>query len=149
MSHHGEMKPLIEERLFSFGWLLVLIAVCALGYLTLASHLAYSVAVAGLIGGWWVICGLRVRRHRRRHLDALKIAFASSDRPAPHLKEGNRYAFPTFTLTFASDAELKQAEVSGCIAAFKQSIQSMHAHIGSRQNPFDADLAVWATYESL
>ena len=141
------MKPPIEERLFSLGCLLVLIAVCAFGYLAFSSHWAYLAAVAGLIGGWLLICRTRLRRNHRKHLEALRLAFAPSERPIPHLKEGGSYGFPTFTLTFASEAELKQAEESGRIAAFKKTIQSYYAHMGSKGNPFDADRAVWATYK--
>jgi hypothetical protein len=141
------MKPRIEEKLFSLGCLLVLIGVCAFSYLAFFSHWTYSVAVVGLIAGWLLVCRIRARRDHRRHLAALSAAFSSSSLPLPRLKSSYSYGYPSFTLTFSSEAELKQAEESGFIAAFKQAIQSLYMHTGRKQNPFDADRAVWATYD--
>jgi hypothetical protein len=123
------------------------IGACGFGYLALSSHWAYSVAIAGLIGGWSLIRRMRWRCQHRRHLDALRAAFGPSERPVPHLKEESSYGFPHFTLTFVSEAELRHAEDSGNIAAFKEAIQSLYAHTGSKQNPFDVDWAVWVTCE--
>ncbi len=141
------MRPPTEEKLFSLGCLLVLIGVCAFTYLAFHTHWAYSAAAAGLIGGWLLICQIRMRRDHRRHLAALSAAFASSSLPLPRIKQSGSYGFRSFTLTFSTEAELTQAQESGCIAAFKQAIQSLYMHTGSKQNPFDAQRAVWVTYE--
>ena len=141
------MKPAIEDRLFSLGCLLELIGVCFLGYLTTTAHWGYSLGVIGLIVVWLLICRIRVGRNRRRNLDVLRTAFATSTHALPQLKKDSSYGFPAFTLTFQSEAELRQAEESGCISAFKQAIQALYGHTGSKRNPFDADRAVWATYE--
>jgi len=141
------MEPSTEDRFFSLGCLLVLIGVCAFGYLALSSHWAYSVAAAGLIGGWSLLGRRRRRCQHRRHLDALSTAFGPSTRPVPRLEETHQYGFPYFTLIFASEAELRRAEASGCIAAFKKAIHSQYAHVGGKQNPFNVDWAVHATYE--
>jgi hypothetical protein len=141
------VKPAMEERLFSLGCMLVLVGTCVTGYLAVTSHWMYAAATAGLIFGWRLVCRIRSSRDRCRHLEALSASFSPSGRPFPRLTEGTSYGFRTFTLTFRSEAELRQAEASGCIAAFKQAIQSLYGHTGGRQNPFDADRAVWATHE--
>jgi len=133
------------KRLFSLGCILVFTGVCALGYLALSRHWGYSFAAAGLIGVWWVIGGVRLKRRYRKVQEALHAAFASSARPFPHLEVGSSYGFPTFRLTFASPAELASAQDAGCIAAFKLAIQSIYLHDGDKENPFDADKAVWIT----
>jgi hypothetical protein len=135
-----------EERLYSLGCQLTLIGMCVSGYLALTLHWTYATAGAGLICGWLLLGQIRLRRDRRRHLDALDAAFAPSGHPIPSLKEGSSYGFPTFTLTFPSAVELRWAEESGCLAAFKQAIQSLYGHTGCKQIPFDADCAVWATH---
>ena len=86
------------------------------------------------------------KHDHQRHIEMLKLVFAQSGVPVPHLKDGYSYGFRSFTLTFATEAELRQAEALGCIAAFKQAIQTLYGHVGSKRNPFDADRAVWATY---
>ena len=141
------MKTQIEEQLFNFGCLLALVGVCAFSYLAIFSHWTYSAAVAGLIGGWRLVCQVRMRRDHRRHLVALSAAFASSPFPLPRLKVGGSYGFRSFKLTFPSEVELTHAQESGYTAAFKEAIQSLYMHVGSKHNPFDADRAVWATYE--
>lgn len=141
------MKAPVEQRLFSLGCALVFTGVCAFGYLALSRHWGYSMAAAALLGVWWLICELRWKVLHRRQLAALDAAFAPLGSPLPHLKQSSSYGFPTFTLTFTSEAELKRAQDSGSIAAFKRAIQSLHAHGWSKQNPFDADKAVWCTYE--
>jgi len=126
------------------------IGVCAFGYLALVSDWRYWVAVAGLLGGLLLMVKRGRQRYLERQLEVLKVlraTFAPSGLTVPHLKEGTSYGFATFTLTFPSEAELKQAEESGSIAAFKQAIQSLYADEGSTQNPFDANMAVTATYE--
>jgi hypothetical protein len=140
------MRPSTENRLFSLGCLFVFIGVCVSGYLALSNRV-YWIVVAGLIGGWLLVSRRGQRLRHRRHLEALRAAFGSSERLVPHLEEGNHYGFPAFKLTFASEAELRHAEESGRIAAFKESIQSLYAHVGSKQNPFNAEWAVSATYE--
>lgn len=140
------MKTRTEERLVRFGCLTVLVGLSVFGYLAFSSHWAYSVAVAGLIGVGWLIVQVAQRRDHSRHVEMLGLAFAPSGLPVPQLKDGSSYGFPSFTLTFASEAELRQAEAQGCIAAFKDAVQTVYGHTGSKRNPFSADQAVWATY---
>ena len=140
------MKPAIEEKLLSYGCLLVLVAVCVCVWLAFVLSWTYVVCAPCLIGGWLLICYTRSCRDHQRHLDALDDAFSSSGLVVPHLKERNSYGFPSFTLTFPTEDALKRAEELGCISAFKRSLQTLYSHTGSSENPFDADRAVWATY---
>lgn len=139
------MKPHIEERLFSSGCLLVFIAGCCLFFLAINFHWKFGIAFVGLFLAWVVVGLLRSKRFDHMHQEALKSAFSSSGIKLPHLKEGSLYGFPTFKLTFSSEAELLQAEASGSITAFKQAIHSIYYHVGG--DSFNSDSAVWATYE--
>jgi hypothetical protein len=140
-------KERVREMMSSLGCLLTLIGICVSGYLALTLHWTYATVGAALICGALLLGQIRLRRERRRLRDVLNAVFAPSGRPVPLLKEGSSYGFPTFTLTFPSEAELRQAEQSGCLAAFKQAIQSLYRHAGCKQMPFDANCAVSATYE--
>jgi hypothetical protein len=87
------------------------------------------------------------RRDHLRHIEILRLAFAETEIAAPQLKQANHYGFPHFSLTFPSEAELKQADLGGCIAAFKQEIQTRYGNTGPKNNPFDIERAVWVTYK--
>jgi hypothetical protein len=141
------MRAETEEKLFSFGGLFVLVGTCIFAYVALSSDWRYSVAAVCLISGWVCIYRLRLKRNHLRDFEALKAEFTQKGLPVPELKEGNNYGFRAFTLTFASETELKKAKDAGCIAAFKQAIQGFYGHTGSKRNPFDAERAVWATYK--
>jgi hypothetical protein len=141
------MTPSSQERLFQAGCLGVFLGVCVLVYLAVTSHWEYALAIVGLILVWGLIGRLRERHLRRMLLEALTAACADCGAAIPRLVEGSSYGWPTFGLVFVSASELKLAEESGCVAAFKQSVQSLHGHIGDKGNPFDADHAVWVTYE--
>ena len=136
-----------HERLFQVGCLGLLLAICVLVYLAVTSHWQYVLAVVGLILVGGLVFRLRERRWRRMLLEPLAAACSDCGVAIPRLVEGNHYGWPTFGLVFASASELKLAEEAGCVAAFKQSVQSLHGHIGDEKNPFDADWAVWVTYE--
>jgi hypothetical protein len=142
------MKPRNEERLEKLGCLSVLIGVCVFGYLTFSSHWAYTLAVVGLFGAGVLIIRIGKRRDHLRNIEALRLAFAPSGLAVPQLKDGNSHGFPFFTLTFPSEADLKRADALGCIAAFKQRIQTLYGHTGGKRNPFNVDYAVWATFEA-
>jgi hypothetical protein len=140
-------KTTVEQKLDSLGCILVFTGVCALGYLALSRHWGYSIAGVGLLGVGWVIGDIRSKRRHGRVQDAFNTAFALSGRPFPHLEVGSSYGYPTFKLTFTSKAERTNAQDAGCIDAFKHAVQLIYLHYGSKENPFDADRAVWSTYE--
>ena len=140
------MKRSTEERLFSFGCLVVLVGVGVFGYLAFSSRWKYSGGIAGLIGSVVFICWIRVKRDDRRHHEALIKAFVEAGLPLPEIKVQNTYGFPFFTLTFESEAALQQPEASGGIASFRQVIQNLYGDIGPKRQPFNAERAIYATY---
>ena len=89
-----------------------------------------------------------LRRRRAKRDVALKFIFQDFDGAFPSVKESSHYGYPSFTITFASKAELDRAEKEGLVARFIGSIQEIYAKCGTRRNPFSAERAVWATYES-
>ncbi len=95
---------------------------------------------------WLVIARIRSKRFHQQHLVALREAFPAKDIIVPHLKESYSYGWPSFTLTFSTEEDIKRATEAGCISVFKQKIQLFYDHLGDAENPFDADRAVWATY---
>jgi hypothetical protein len=129
------------------GCLLVFLGVCVLIYLAVTSHWQYALGIAGLILFWGLIGRMRERSLRRKLLGALTAACSDCGASIPRLVEDSSYGWPTFELVFPSASELKLAEESGCVAAFKQAVQSLHSHIGDKENPFDAERAVWVTCE--
>ncbi|MFZ2276617.1 MAG: hypothetical protein WAW39_02415 [Prosthecobacter sp.] len=141
------MKPSTGERLFSFGCLLVLIGISTCLFFAFTSGLRYVFYAGCLVVIWLVIARIRSGHFHQRHLVALREAFSAKDIPVPHLKESYSYGWPSFTLTFQTEEDLKLAKEAGCISAFKQKIQLFYDHLGGAENPFDADRAVWATYE--
>ena len=141
------MRPATEERLFSSGCLGVLAALGLLLYLASQVHWGFSVAAAALLAAWLWLCQIRSARERKRNVAAFQRAFSPGAGAVPEFKAESHYGFPSFTLTFTSEAEMKRAEAAGGIAAFKQSLQEFYGHLGGRQNPFDPARAVWATYK--
>lgn len=124
------------------------VGVCAFGYLALSSRWTYAIPAAALIVGWSLIVRLKRNRDHLKHMAALQEAFAPLVMAVPELEDRyGHYGYPAFTLTFASEAALHEAEALGCIEAFKQAIQTLHAHVGGKQRPFDADMAVSIAYK--
>ncbi len=141
------MKPANEEKLFSYGCLSVLAVILLCVWLAFSSSWTYGLLAACLLVGWLLICRIRLRRDHLSHTAALREAFSVPGITVPKLSERNSYGFPSFTLTFPTEEALKHAEEAGCVAAFKQSLQLLYAHVGGSDNPFEADRAVWATYD--
>ncbi len=115
-------------------------------YWVCTSQWEYAFYAGCVVLFWWGIAQKRIRRFRRLHIEALNKAFTSSDLPVPVLTERSGYGFPSITLTFPTEEDIKRANGLGCISAFKQSMQQLYEHVGSDENPYDADRAVWATY---
>jgi uncharacterized membrane protein len=140
------MKPETERKLVGYDCLAVLVGICIFLCLSILLHWAYSLGVAVFIGLGWLHVWLSDRRDHHRHVEILKLAFSQTDVPIPKFTEANSYGFKHFTLTFSSEAELKQAESEGCITAFKQEIQALYWNTGSKNNPFNVEQAVWCNY---
>ena len=140
------MKPSTGEKLFSFGCLLVLIGISTCLFFAFTSGLRYAFYALCLVVIWLVIARIRSGHFRQKHLVALQDAFSEKDMPVPQFKESYSYGWPSFTLTFQTEEDLRRAKEAGCISAFKQKIQLFYDHLGGAENPFDADRAVGATY---
>lgn len=67
--------------------------------------------------------------------------------PKPIYEYGFTDGFPTFTITYATKAKLIKAKEMGTPKLFTLEIEKLCKDIGSESNPFDAELAVWFTYE--
>lgn len=135
-----------EGRLFQRGCLVVflaLIALCALAYFV---DRAFLIGAGGVAAFWTAICLIQTRREKARLLAAFRVAFQDFNFPKPTLQMGTSYGYPTFTITFATEEDLKSAQADGRLGHFKHSISELYGHCGSENNPFDASRAVWATY---
>jgi len=141
------MSKALQEKLSSIGCLLVIIGVCVFIYLAYTSNWRYLIAAAGLVYFWIRISRMRLSQEEQRDIAALRSIFSGDELKTPQFKRGASYGFPTFTLTFDSESALRQAEGSGHIGSFKQYIQSTYANIGGKQNPFNAEFAIYVTYE--
>lgn len=138
------MKPAVEDKLFSFGCIAVLLSVTVLVGLAITRNWSYSLVAILLIMGWFKILGIRGQADRKIEQETLEEIFQKAGCPIPVLKRdrGSSYGYPTFTLVFKTKVDYDQAEVAGCIKAYKEFIQSRYAHIGAGQRPFEVDLAL-------
>jgi hypothetical protein len=136
-----------EAQLFQRGCLAVFLLLIALGALAYFVDRTYLFGVGGLVSIWAVVCMVQAKREKERLMVAFKAAFGDFNGRDPKLKTGSSFGFPTFTLTFASEEDLKTAQVEGRVGLFKYSISELYGHCGSSSNPFDAARAVWATFE--
>lgn len=140
------MNPAHEAKLFQRGCLGVFLLLIALGALAYFVDRSYLLGVGGLVAIWAAVCIVQSRREKARLLVVFGAAFRDIDYPEPTLKTGSSYSYPTFTITFATEEDMKAAQADGCLGIFKQSISELYGHCGSESNPFDAARAVWATY---
>lgn len=140
------MDPAHEAKLFQRGCLGVFLLLITLGALAYFVDRAYLFGVGGLVAIWVGVCIVRSRREKARLVVAFRAAFRDLDYPEPTLKTGSSYGFPTFTITFATEDNMKTAQRDGRLGIFKRSISELYGHCGSESNPFDASRAVWETY---
>ena len=141
------MNPEREDQQFQRGCLaafILLLASCLLAYFV---DRAFLWLAGGVILVWEIVSRRRARRERARLDDALAEAFNEFRGPLPELKTGTSYGFPSFTLTFPDTHVLEAAQQGGHIGRFKRAVSDLYAHCGTEKRPFDAEMAVWATYE--
>ena len=141
------MDPASEDRCFDIGCLCVAIALIVLGWIAIFSDPKYWIACGVVLGGWWVIGSVRMKGHRARDAAAFAEIFEVLGSSKPSLEVGYHYGFNYFTVTFSSEADMEKAESLGLIERFQDRIQELYGHRGSKRNPFDAERAVYATYE--
>jgi hypothetical protein len=136
------MTPALESKLFAFGYILIFGGIFALAGFAHYSNTSFAAAIVALIIGAFVTEWVRNRRISRRLYEARDTAFATFHGTKPSLEEGSAHGFPYFILTFRSEGEMNKAQAGGQIDSFKTSIQTLYAHYGHKQNPFDAEKAV-------
>jgi hypothetical protein len=141
------MNHKTEKRLVEYGCLAVLIGILVCFYLAYLLHWLYAIGVVFLIGIGCFHAKLVSKRDNRKHLEILRQAFVKSGLLLPEFQYSYEYEYPHFTLTFPSEEELKQAELEGCISAFKQEIQELYGYLDRKNNDFDIERAVRVTYK--
>lgn len=140
------MKPTLESRLWAVLGAAALLAISGLIYLATAVRWKYVLGAVGLLIAWLGIAELqRARKARRNRQELDRIHRAAGIEP-PDYRSASSYGFPTFTLTFTNALEMKRAEEAGCIAAFKQFVQTSYRDAGTKSNPFDVELALYVTH---
>lgn len=142
------MTPAVENKLIWSGCLVALIGTAAFGYLAIKLNWAFGVVSVSQIPIWVFVSRHRANAEMRANLKALQEIIRPTGRAAPTLHRTGSYGYPGFTLIFSSKVDLDAAGRAGCIAAFKAFVQNRYADFGSKDNPFDAERAVAATYET-
>jgi len=140
------MRPKIESRLWAVLGVAALLAVSGLIHLAAAVPWKYAFGAVGLLIAWIGIAELQRAREARRNREELDRIHRAARIEPPDYRRGSSYGFPTFTLTFANASEMKRAEDAGCIAAFKQFVQQSYRDAGTKNNPFDVELALYVTH---
>jgi hypothetical protein len=141
------MTPAQESKLVGLGCLLMFVMTVAFGMLAYFVNGYFLVPIAVLIAGWLLIVSTHSNEDKQRLLAAFDQAFDEFQGTKPTLEIGANYGYRSFTVTFMSKGELAEARASGCLGAFKGSIQDLYGHTGSRSRPFDAGTALHATYQ--
>ena len=136
-----------SKILSNLGCLVVVGGSIACVVLAILIHPWFFVGVFLLLGVWIAYVNIREKQHRRACLSAFEDAFERFGGRAPALEIKSAYGFPAFTITFESEEDLERAESEGYIRAFKDSIQELCGSFGRSGQPFDADAAVYATFE--
>lgn len=140
------MSPAQETKLFNRGCSVVLFGAIALGALGYFVHVYFAIAIIPLFAVWEVICRIKGKKDARILTDAFDSAFEGFLASKPDLKKSYSYGFPSFTITFQTEDEMKRSEADGSLRAFKDSIVVLYGHVGSKDRPFDVDMAVYPTY---
>ena len=141
------MNPAREDKCFEIGCLAVAVATAGFGALAVFSVPSFWLVCATLIGAWLIICRTRLKRRESRNRIAFNEIFDVLGDSRPILKEEAHYSFTHFTVTFPSERDMDNADQMGLTARFKFEIQNLYGHTGSIGNPFDAEMAVYVTYE--
>ena len=141
------MNPAREDKCFDIGCFLVAIAITGFVALAIFSDPRLWVVCAGLVGAWLIICRTRSNKRKSRNLNAFNENFDVLGDSKPTLEQGTCYSFTHFTVMFQSQRDMDNADQMGLTTRFKDEIQDLYGHTGSTDNPFDAERAVYVTYE--
>ncbi len=140
------MSPALETKLFNRGCSVVLYGAIILGALGYFVHVYFAVAIIPLFAVWEVICKIKGKKDARILADAFNSAFERFRASKPDLKKSYSYGFPSFTITFQTEDDMKCAEVDGSLRDFKDSIVALYGHVGTKEQAFDVSVAVYPTH---
>ena len=86
------------------------------------------------------------RTREQQYWAAFESVFSSL--PAtPKYEQRYSYGYPAFTVTFASKPDLDENRTNGLTERFTKRIGELCKDSGSKKHPFDAERAIWFTYE--
>jgi hypothetical protein len=141
------MKQSSLDKLFRFGCLGVVVGLIGFGILAYRVDQNFWIGFGILATMWFGISQVRVRRIRARDERVFDEVFGSMDFLKPTVEESFSYGFVHFTLTFPSEDDLRRADEAGLVKDYRSAIQEFYGHTGCKERPFDAEIAVYATYE--
>lgn len=142
------MTPEISNKLFELGFRITVGGSIACVIFAIFGHPSFLAGAVLLWGMWIIYCNIREKKNRRLYLSAFQNAFKQFAAPTPALEIGSSYGRPSFKITFKTEGDLKKAQSEEHIGTFKNAIQELCApHYSSLKNPFDAERAIYTTYE--
>ena len=71
----------------------------------------------------------------------------SKDPATPKYEQTYNHGYPAFTVTFVTKSDLNESKAHGLTAQFSHKIGEICRDAGSKKFPFDAERAIWFTYE--
>ena len=86
---------------------------------------------------------VRSRLKQKKIQRAFEEVFGNKTATLPSFKTGSAYGYPSFTITFKTEQQLKEAIEGGLTHLFIDSIKDLHSNIKS----FEAEKAVFLTWE--
>ena len=106
-----------------------------------------AISIAVLLVIVLMVRSTKMRKAReQRCRDAFESVFSDST-VRPTYEQGYSYGYPSFTVTFPSKADLQHSETQGRTKRFRDEITQCCEDSGSKKHPFDAERAIWFTYE--
>ena len=141
------MLPESEDRAFKAGCVFVGFGLVGFGLCAYIFDPKLWIGFGLLAATWLGIGQTRLRRQKKRDSKVFNDTFEMFDRSKPGIEESYLYGFIHFTITFQTESDMKRAEELGFVERYREAIQDLYGHTGSETNPFDAEIAVYATYE--
>ena len=109
------------------------------------------VLILGLLFLAWIAYRLVLyRTESNRQRSAFNMVFEKFDSTKPNLIISSSYGYPHFELIFKTKEDFEKAQKEGFVKQFTIRIQEIcqsPSEAGKKARPFDAERAVYATYE--
>ena len=100
--------------------------------------------IAAVVLGLTILI-VRSKHERQKQQDTVESFVAnifSEQTYRPEVSAGFTYGTPSFTLKFKTDEEKQHAITNGLTKQFLNNIQELYSHLRSREEAFNAELAV-------